>query len=406
MIISDDIASSFGVLRLPAQISYGSGSLGSLPAVVRRLGTRVFICCDPFLEEVPLFAAAVRQLTELGVTCRIWTKIIPELPVDSVEQAAEGAREFGPDAIIGFGGGSSMDLAKVTALLLDHGGPLGRYYGENAVPGPVLPVVAVPTTAGTGSEVTPVAVVSDPDRELKVGISSPELIPRHAIVDPRLALGTPPTVTAHAGIDAFVHAVEAFTAADRSPAWARTEPVFVGRNLLSSLLAERAAGLIAEYLPLAVQKPNDLAAREAMAYGSLLAGMAFGSAGTHLSHAIQYPVGALTKTPHGLGTGLLLPYVLRACLPELQDDLRRLGRALGVDAADPAEAADQVITRIAQLNATIGLPPTLAAVGITEDQLPRIVELAGTITRLVHNAVVEPTPNRIDRIVRSAWSGS
>lgn len=391
---------SFGLLRLPNQVAFGFGAIRSLAETAQQLGRRAFICCDPYLEPSPAFAAAMVQLTAAGLTSQVLTKIIPELPVASVEAAADAARGYRPDLIIGFGGGSSLDLAKLVALLLQHDGPLSRYYGENAVPGPVLPMIAVPTTAGTGSEVTPVAVVSDPERELKVGISSPELIPRYAIVDPALTVGAPPALTAYAGIDALVHAIEALTSRAEPAAWDSRLPVFVGRNRLSSLLAGESARLVLGNLERAVAEPNDLGARELMSYGSLLAGMAFGTAGTHLSHAIQYPVGALTKTPHGLGTGLLLPYVLRGCLPEIAPELITLAASLGLgDQVEP----EQVITMIEDLKAAIGIPATLADIGITADQLPQITDLARTITRLANNAVVGP--ERIGDIVRNAWSG-
>src|SRR5690606_6529491 len=251
-------------------------------------------------------------------------------PVDHVAAAAEAARGFAPDVVVAWGGGSALDLGKLLALLLVHPGPLADYYGEHRVPGPVLPIVAVPTTAGTGSEGTPVAVVSDPDRELKVGVSDAALIPRVAIVDPELTIGAPAPVTAYAGIDAIVHAAESFTAAPRDPVWSDPLPIFVGRNRFSSLLALDALAAMGDALPRAVRDGGDLEARERMAWGSLLAGLAFGSGGTHLSHALQYPIGALTHTPHGLGTGLLLPYVLEACAPQTADRLAAMAGALGV----------------------------------------------------------------------------
>lgn len=399
-VVSTPTTADFGLLRLPDRIAFGAGAVLSVPDVAGRLGRRAFICCDPFLVRSPAFRQLVARLSAAGLTTEVWTDVVPELPIDSIERTAATARGFDPDLIVGFGGGSSLDLAKLVALLLTHEGPLPRFYGENAVPGPVLPVIAVPTTAGTGSEITPVAVVSDPERELKVGVSSPELIPRHAVVDPELTVGAPATVSAFAGIDALVHAIEALTARSQPAAWDAELPVFVGRNRLTSLLAREAACLVIGNLAAVVRRPDDLDARAAMSLGSLLAGMAFGSAGTHLSHAIQYPVGALTKTPHGLGTGLMLPHVLRGCLPEIGADLTSLGVDLGLgDRAGPG----QVIAMIEDLNSTIGVPATLAEIGVTIDQLPRITELAGTITRLANNAVVPS--DRIEQIVRAAWSG-
>jgi alcohol dehydrogenase class IV len=396
---------SFGVLRLPAQVLFGVGVLDALTPETVALGKRVFICSDAYIAGTPLFAESRNRLKEAGVAVEVFTGIVPELPVDSVMHAAEAARAFAPDVVIGFGGGSAIDLAKLVALLLSNAGPLSDYYGENKVPSAVVPLIAVPTTAGTGSEVTPVAVVSDPQRELKVGVSSPRLIPRVAIVDPRLTLGAPSTVMAYAGIDAFVHAVESFTAARRAPEWKTELPVFVGRNELSSLLGLEAIRLIGANLRKAVESPNDLPSHEAMAYGSLLAGMAFGSAGTHLSHAIQYPIGAITKTPHGLGTGLLLPYVLQAASSNTRDELVQIAAALGVGTGTDRERAQAAIDEIRSLTADIGIPRTLADIGIDRRQLQRVGELALTVSRLANNATISASPQTVQLILESAMTG-
>src|SRR5690606_4069491 len=226
----------FGVLRAPDHIHFGRGARAGLAPATARLGRRALVVVDPFLAGSPEFQTAAAELRASGVEVRIHAEVTPELPVDHVAAAAEAARGFAPDVVVAWGGGSALDLGKLLALLLVHPGPLADYYGEHRVPGPVLPIVAVPTTAGTGSEGTPVAVVSDPDRELKVGVSDAALIPRVAIVDPELTIGAPAPVTAYAGIDAIVHAAESFTAAPRDPAWGDTLPIFVGRNRFSSLL--------------------------------------------------------------------------------------------------------------------------------------------------------------------------
>ena len=247
--------SPFGMLRLPGNISFGVGAIASIGKVTAAFGRRVFVCADPFIATTKSYRQAAASMAAAGLTVETFADVVPELPVDGVQAAGGVARRFGPDVIVGFGGGSAMDLAKLVALLVSHDAPLATFYGENRVPGPAVPVVAVPTTAGTGSEVTPVAVVSDPGRELKVGVSSPWLIPHHAIVDPVLGVGAPPAVTAYAGVDALVHAVEAFTAARREPVWDEVLPVFVGRNRFSSLLALDAIRVIGGNLRTAVHEP-------------------------------------------------------------------------------------------------------------------------------------------------------
>ncbi|MFE5836420.1 iron-containing alcohol dehydrogenase [Arthrobacter sp. NPDC056493] len=400
-----DIANSFGLLRLPDSIAFGDGCRSGIARTVASLGHRALVVCDPFLASTEAFNQLLQELEALDVAVTVDTQVVPELPVAVVEEAIERAVLTRPQVIVGFGGGSALDLAKLIALGLAHGTPLNRFYGENQVPGPVIPLVAVPTTSGTGSEVTPVAVLADPDRELKVGISSPYLIPRAAVVDPRLMVGAPAAVTASAGADALVHAIEAYTSNNHAPQWADQLPVFVGENLLSSTLALEAIRLIGLSLRGAVRDGQDFQARSRMAYASLLAGMAFGTAGTHLSHAIQYPVGALTHTPHGLGTGMLLPYVMQALLATDARRLADIAQALGVATDSTEESAQNAIDEVAAIMADIGLPNHLAAIGVTEADLPRIVELSLTVRRLVTNSVLEPTEENLHRIVRAALNG-
>lgn len=396
-----------GTLRLPKKIHFGYGAREQLPQAISELGKRVFVVADPFISTTPLFAEVIAGLKQNGLTLNIYSDILPELPADSLATAAEAASQFDPDVILAYGGGSSLDAAKLVALLVRHGGPLSRFYGENAVPGPVLPIVAVPTTAGTGSEVTPVAVVSDPGREMKVGISSPFLIPEIAIVDPELTLGAPATVTAYSGIDALVHAIESMTARRIDPSWDQHLPVFCGENLLATNLSLEATTRIGRSLSRAVASPDNREARFDVAYGSLLAGMAFGSAGTHLSHALQYPIGALTKTPHGLGTGLMLPYVLQACLPAIPDRLAAIGTALGCHGGEgsPLSLAESAIDALFNLCSAIGLPRSLKEIGIGRDQLPSIAELAMQSKRLVSIAPITTDNELLRQILEAAYSG-
>jgi alcohol dehydrogenase class IV len=395
-----------GQLRLPADVRFGWGSRTAIPELAAAMGRRVFVVTDAFLARTDAFVALLDELRLTGVDVAVHVDVPVELPVDAVHRSGEIARAFGPDVVLGYGGGSALDAAKLVALLCAHGGRLSDYYGENAVPGPVVPLLAVPTTAGTGSEVTPVAVISDPDRALKVGVSSPHLIPRVAVVDPELTVGAPRGVTTHAGIDAFVHAVESFTARDLAPEPRAVMPVFVGRNELTDPLSLEAASLIHRALPRVVADGGDVSARIDMARGSLFAGMAFGAAGTHLSHAIQYPVGAMTHTPHGLGTGTLLPYVLEACAPAVPERLARLGEALGLPAAGTQlEGARAAVDEVAALCARIGLPLSLAEMGIVEADIDRIVVLTMQVTRLVSIAPMAADAASIRSIVTAAVVG-
>lgn len=392
--------SGIGVLRLPRDVQFGSGARAGLARAVATFGDRVFVAVDPFLAEKADFQQALQQLRASATAVQVHSEIVPELPVDSLQTVAETARAFGPNVIVGWGGGSVLDAAKLVALLLAHGGELQDYYGENAVPGPVLPLVAVPTTAGTGSEATPVAVVSDADRELKVGISSPHLIPQVAVVDPDLTVGAPQSVSAYAGMDALVHAIESYTAVDLQIGFDTLQPVFVGRNLLSDPLALEAMRLIGSALDVVVAEPHDRDARNAMARGSLLAGMAFANTGTHLSHAIQYPIGALTHTPHGLGTGLMLPYVMEACADVVGDRMERIAEAL-----DVGTDGGLAIERVAEIAASVGIPATLADIDVDADDLSRIADLALGSRRLVDLSPVPADHNFLLRILTAAHAG-
>jgi alcohol dehydrogenase len=388
-------------------VHFGYGTRAQLPEVVAVHGRRVLAVVDPFLRGSRHLADIVTGLETAGLTVRVHSDITPELPVATLDGAAELARAYGADVVLAIGGGSALDAAKAVALLATHGGPLSRYYGENLVPGPVLPIVAVPTTAGTGSEVTPVAVVSDPERELKVGVSSPFLVPAAAVVDPELTLGAPATVTAYSGIDALVHAVESFTARPLDPDWASTVPVFTGRNALAESVALQAAAHLGPWLSPAVHTPADRRAREEVARGALLAGIAFGSTGTHLCHALQYPIGAMTSTPHGLGTGLLLPYALDVMRtdPDIADRIARLGAALeGVPAQEAS--AERTIRRIVEINHAIGVPGSLTEIGISRDQLPQIAGLAQKSQRLLAIAPVEPTHELLLDLLGRALAGT
>ena len=294
--------SLFAALRLPREILFGKGQRAALGTVAARLGSRALVCTDARFAGTAVFGELVGLLRGQGLAVHVFDRVEPDVPRDSVAACADDARAFAPDLVIGIGGGSCLDMAKCAALVLSHGGAVQDYYGEFKVPGPALPVIAVPTTAGTGSEATPVAVISDPDRTLKVGISSPHLIPAAAICDPDLTLSCPPGLTAIAGADALTHAIEAFTAARReASADLPQKHVFIGKSDLTDHFARLAIRLLGRSLERACRDGSDEAARADVMMGALAAGCAFGTAGTAAAHAIQYPAGALTHTPTASG---------------------------------------------------------------------------------------------------------
>lgn len=411
--------STRAVLRMPREMIHGAGALESLPGVVESMGKRPFILVDEVLLTNPDVARALDSVMASGRTISVSTDIEPELPRGCIDRAVLQARQHEPDVLVGIGGGSTIDLVKVVSVLIDQDSDttLSDFYGENHVPSGRLPIIAVPTTAGTGSEVTPVAVISDPDRELKVGVSSPYLVPDVAIVDPRLTYTCPATISAHSGIDALCHGVESMTSRVREVSYDYPLPVFTGVDDVVATNAEVAIELIAGNLGRVVVDGSDESARQAMSLGSTLAGMAFATGGTHLGHAIQYPVGALTKTPHGLGVGLLLPYVMEVCLPTARPALHRVAQAIraGVN-ADPQGYGMQASTggdveiawaigSIVELRRRIGIPNTLAEIGVRHTDLARIVELSLTVRRLVDNAPGEHPDDMVEEVVRRSFLG-
>ncbi|CAN7680145.1 iron-containing alcohol dehydrogenase [Rhizobium sp. LjRoot98] len=390
----------FGTLRAPRELLFGSGQRHALGSIAARLGKRAMIATDTRLSTDADFLALVRQLEDAGIAVMIDSSTLPDVPVDSAAKSAEAARNFAPDLVIGIGGGSCLDMAKCVALLLMHGGRPQDYYGEHTVPGPVMPLIAIPTTAGTGSEVTPVAVLSDAERSLKVGISSPYLIPTVSICDPELTLTCPPALTAIAGADALTHALEAFTAIRREPVpGIAQQRVFVGKNEISDHFALRAISLLWQGLEAACKDGMDRNAREKVMLGATLAGLAFGVAGTAAAHAIQYPVGALTHTAHGLGVACLMPYVMTWNVPAIQNELGAIAQAAGLD------GPDAVVPALISLFAQIGIPPTLRELGLEESRIGWVAEQSIGIARLVQN---NPRPLNLDdmqTLITAAYHG-
>jgi alcohol dehydrogenase class IV len=398
---------NFGVMRAPRLILFGAGQRRSLGRLVGGIGKRALVCTDKRFAATGEMAELRRILEDHAVTVEVFDATEAELPLSGILACVEAARPFSPDVLIGIGGGSCLDMAKVVSLLLTHEGPADKFYGENRVPGPVLPVIAIPTTSGTGSEVTPVAVLGDSGRTLKVGISSPHLIPHAAICDPELTISCPRGLTALSGADALAHAVEAFTAIRRAP-----EPdlpfdrVFVGKNQLSDGPALAAIAALTRHLPRAVANGADLEARSEVMRAAMLAGLAFGAAGTAAAHAIQYPVGALTHTAHGLGVAVLLRYVMQFNRPACVSSYAEIGRAMGLTAPDEESMADAAVSAVSALLDEIGIPRTLADLGLKQDQVDWVAEQSLAAARLATN-----NPRTLDldgsrSIARAAFAGA
>lgn len=400
--------SQFGFLRTPHNLVVGAGQRGALPQFARALGQRALVVTDQRLASDKALLALLEGMRQAGVKTEVFAGTLPELPASCIQEGVAVARAFGPEMVVGIGGGSCMDAAKVIALLLAHGGEPSDYYGEFKVPGPVLPVIAIPTTAGTGSEVTPVVVIADPGRSVKVGIASPHLIPHTAICDPEFTYSCPPSLTAISGADALTHAIEAFTTARRTgTATLVHEHVFLGKNALTDHYALLAISHISAGLKAAYNDGADVVARERLMLGATAAGLAFGTAGTAAAHAIQYPVGALTHTAHGAGVAVMLPYVMAFNRSHANTEMAEIGQAMGLPTTGLSidQRAKAAIEGVAELLAAVGIPQTLADLGVTADQLPFIVEQALGAARLVKN---NPRPldiTSMSALVQAAFDG-
>lgn len=372
----------------PGQIVFGVGASAQLGELIaRRKLRRVFLVADKHLIAGGIVSRVRHPLSEAMCDVELFGGGQAEPPVELAVQAAEQARAFSPDCILGLGGGSNMDLAKIVAVLVTHGGRPEQYFSFDNVPGPILPLVCVPTTAGTGSEVSHAAVLTDTANQIKVSTLSQFLRPAIAVVDPELTFTCPPKVTADSGIDALTHAIEAYTAVDYSQLDAKNgEPVaYEGRTPLGAALAEKAIELVGQHLVAAVKDGTNRPAREGMALAATLAGLAFSHCAVALVHALEYPLGGVLHCSHGAGNGLLLPYVMRFNLPERKAAFGRIAELLGEDVHGLSEdaAAERAVVAVEELRAAIGIPQRLRDIGGKREQLPLFATKAFAIKRLL-----------------------
>jgi len=335
---------------------------------------RVLIVTDPGILKAGLLVPTLEALRESGIAHQIFSDVVADPPEDVVFAATAQAVEMGAQGILGLGGGSSLDVAKLVALLALGNEALSEIYGIGRAKGPRLPLILIPTTAGTGSEVTPISIVTTGET-VKQGVVSACLIPDVAVLDAELTLGLPPHVTAATGVDAMVHAIEAFASA--SP----------NNNPLSRGLAKEALRLLGANIRTAVHEGSNRAAREAMLLGSLLAGQAFANSPVAAVHALAYPLGGHYHLPHGLTNALVLPHVLRFNLPAAADAYAEIAPHAFPDigGGSPAEVAERFVDRLVALAQDIGLPGSLRELNIPEHDLPMLAKEAMKQGRLLMN---------------------
>jgi alcohol dehydrogenase class IV len=376
-------------LQWPGVIEFGAGKLGTLADHLA--GHRsVFILADPPVK--PLLDKVVKDLKNRHCRVMLSTDVVPEPPFEALERLLQPVHEFEPDAVVGVGGGSAMDLAKLVAVLFTGEQKPHEVVGIGNVSGRRVKLVAVSTTSGTGSEVTPIAVLTDVAQKLKKGVVSKYLVPDVAIVDPELTVSLPAGVTAATGMDAMTHCIEAYTNRHAHP--------------VIDVIALEGIRLIGGALETAVKDGGNMEARTAMALGSLYGGMCLGPVNTAAVHALAYPLGGEYKIAHGLSNSALLPFVMKFNLPACTAKYANIAVALGAPAGGPEETlAGEAIRAVRRLSEKCGIPSSLKEFDIPESAIPDMAAAAMQVKRLLDNNPRTVTREDAEAIFRDAYHG-
>ncbi|MFY0639291.1 iron-containing alcohol dehydrogenase [Maricaulis maris] len=356
--------------RTVPHIHSGRGASGQLAGIAAPLMAgveRVVLVTDNGVRQFGLIDSTLDGLDAAGCSVLVIDDVVADPPEDMVLAATARAREFGAQLVIGFGGGSSMDTAKLVALLLGCDQPLADMYGVNQVKGARLPLILMPTTAGTGSEVTPISVVTVGETS-KMGVNDPVLYGDLAVLDAELTLGLPRHVTAATGIDAMVHGIEAYTSA-------------IEKNPVSDALALAGLKKLHGAIERACLDGSDIEAREDMLLGALLTGQAFANAPVGAVHALAYPLGGIFHVPHGLSNSLMLPPVLRYNATSAEPLYTQLAAHLDLAGA----STDALVTEMERIADVVGIETRLTQVGVSHNDLPRLAEDAMKVERLLKN---------------------
>ncbi|AGH86514.1 iron-containing alcohol dehydrogenase [Ralstonia pseudosolanacearum] len=358
-------------------IVHGAGSLALLPEKLALLDVpvkRIALITQPVMEQNGVIGRVVEALAARDVQACIVRGVEPEPTIENVETVfREQIAPFAPDAILSIGGGSVLDAAKLFAVRLTNDQPLREWLGIDLIKRPGIPLVLVPTTAGTGSEVTPNAIVTLPDEELKVGIVSRHLLPQLVILDAELTFDLPKPITAATGIDAFVHSLESYISTKANP--------------VSDMFAMESMRLIGGSIVEAYQSGPSVKAREAMMLGSMYGGLALTAAGTAAVHALAYPLGGMFGVTHGVANAMLLPHVMAFNKDAIVARLANVARALEISRhdVDDETAADALIERLTEWTEVLQIPQDLRQFGVSESHLDALAEAASKVKRLLGN---------------------
>jgi alcohol dehydrogenase class IV len=346
----------------PARLTFGVGALAKLPELSAGMGTRTLVISDPGIAKAGILDRVQALLQQAGVSGDAFTQVEPNPSIETVQAAHDMFRRSRAAFVVAVGGGSAMDVGKVVAVLAAHGGTVLEYEGMGKVPGAGVPVVAIPTTAGTGSEVTVFSVITDRQRKFKLTVGSPFLVPQVAICDPELTLSMPQPLTAATGMDALTHGIECY--------------VNTVHNPIAKTLALEATRLIGGALRTAYANGRDLAGRTAMLLASTMAAMAFARTRLGNVHAMSHPLGAQFDIPHGVANAILLPYVMAWNLVACYDTYPQIAQALGerVDGLAPHAAAQAAVDAVRRLSRDVGIPERLRDLGVTREGIPRLAD--------------------------------
>ncbi|MCM3224284.1 iron-containing alcohol dehydrogenase [Terribacillus saccharophilus] len=370
----------------------GSGSIAKIGEQAKKFEAKhVVIVTDSIIKQTGLLENITTPLTNQEISFKIIDKVVPEPPFENLEDMIQELESDNPDMLIGVGGGSALDITKLLSVMLTNKEDVRNFIGTDKIKNRGIPFILVPTTAGTGSEVTANAIFTDVRDNVKKGIVSPYLLPSAAIIDATLTLSVPAKVTAATGMDALVHAVESYTA--------------IKAGELTDGIALQAIKLISRSLRTAVYDGNNLRAREDMAMGSLLAGISLGNAGVGAVHALAYPLGGKFKVPHGVANSLLLPYVMKYNVISNLTKFKEVAIAMGenVEHLSLRDAAEQAVHALAKLSEDVGIPASLQEVGVEESDLQDLAEEASKIDRLLSNNPRKLTRNDIENIYKDAF---
>ncbi|TQR18230.1 iron-containing alcohol dehydrogenase [Psychrobacillus soli] len=387
------MSNKVGIFNILTNVSFGNGAISKLTEIIKENEFQnVLVITDKGISSAGIIDIVVPSIREANIT--IYDGTLPNPTISNCEEAYKLYKENNVDVVVGIGGGSPLDVAKAVALLATNGGSIDDYEGIGKFKNDLLPLIAIPTTAGTASEVTNFTVITDEERQYKLTVGGSRLAARWAIIDPELTYGLPPHITAATGLDALVHAIESYTSKEA--------------NDITKTLAREATRKIGKYLRQAVYDGDNIIAREEMMMGSLLAGLAFNNTRLGNCHAMSHPISAVYAVPHGVANAILIPYVMKFNSYAAPDLYRHIGEDLGgnIEGLTVTEQAINAANIVRQLSIDIGLPTDLQSFNVTEekiDLLTRDAMLSGNILVNPRKTSAEDIKNLYRKAIRGEY---